>query len=143
MIRGLAIDDFSPKDIWKVLWKEFKSALIIAGVVAAFAFFWIVIEQYTGIVNDSERFANVNIWNGNCWTMDFFTHSLKNASLISLTMGIAVLTSKCVGCLLPMAAAAIKKDPALLSQPMLTTIMDVTTLVIYLVMAMAFFPNLA
>lgn len=141
MIRGLAVDDFGPKDVLRVLWKEFKSALIIAGIVAAFAFFWITIEQYTGIVNDAERFGGVNIWSGNCWTLDFFEHTLRNSALISITMGIAVLFSKSIGTLLPLGAAAIKKDPALLSQPMLTTIMDVATLCIYLLMAMTFFPQ--
>ena len=143
MIRGLAVDDFGPKDVLKVLWKEFKSALIIAGIVATFAFLWITMEQYTGIVNDAESFPGVNIWSGNCWNMDFFAHTMKNSALISITMGIAVLFSKSIGTLLPLGAAAIKKDPALLSQPMLTTIMDVATLCIYLVMAMAFFPNFA
>ena len=38
---------------------------------------------------------------------------------------------------------AIKKDPALLSQPLLTTIMDVTTLMIYFALALAFFPHMA
>ncbi len=141
MIRGLAINSFGPKDVLKVLWKEIKAALIIAGIVAGFAFIWILIEQYTGIVSVS-TFEGQNIWNGGCWNLDFFLHALKNSGLIAITMGIAILASKCVGSLLPLGAAAIKKDPALLSQPMLTTIMDVTTLVIYLLMAMAFFPNI-
>ncbi|MCR5348006.1 MAG: magnesium transporter [Bacilli bacterium] len=143
MIRGLAVDDFGPKDVLKVLWKEFRSALIIAGIVSCFAFFWITIEQYTGIVSDAENFPGVNIWSGNCWSMEFFTHVLKNSALISITMGVAVLFSKTIGTLLPLGAAAIKKDPALLSQPMLTTIMDVATLCIFLLMAMTFFPNFA
>ena len=143
MIRGLAVDDFRPRDVLKVLWKEVKSALIIAGIVAAFAFIWITMEQYTGIVSDAENFPGVNIWNGTCWTTDFFLHAIKNSALISITMGIAVLFSKTIGTLLPLGAAAIKKDPALLSQPMLTTIMDVATLCIYLLMAMTFFPAFA
>ncbi|MBR3674628.1 MAG: magnesium transporter, partial [Bacilli bacterium] len=126
-----------------VLWKEFRSAVIIAGIVAAFAFLWITIEQYTGIVNDAENFKDINIWSGNCWNVDFFAHTMKNSALISLTMGIAVLFSKCIGTLLPLGAAAIKKDPALLSQPMLTTIMDVATLCIFLLMAVIFFPQFA
>ena len=142
MIRGLAVNSFGPKDVWKVLWKEIKAACLIALIVAAFAFFWILMEQYVGIVSLSlPSLKDQTIWNGGCWTMEFFTHALKNSALISITMGIAILASKCVGSLLPLGAAAIKKDPALLSQPMLTTIMDVTTLCIFLLMAMAFFPG--
>ncbi|MBQ7250411.1 MAG: magnesium transporter [Bacilli bacterium] len=141
MIRGLAVDAFGPKDVLKVLWKEVKAALIIAGIVAAFAFLWVLLEQYMGIVSVS-GFENMNIWNGQCWSLDFFGHTLKSSALIAITMGIAILTSKAIGTLLPLGAAAIKKDPALLSQPMLTTIMDVTVLCIYLLMAMAFFPGI-
>ena len=143
MIRGLAVDDFGPRDLGRVLWKEVRSAALVALCVASFAFLWITIEQYTGIVNDAESFPGVSIWAGNCWTLDFFVHCIKNAGLISVTMFIAVMCSKTIGTMLPLGAAAIKKDPALLSQPMLTTIMDVTTLLIFLVMAMTFFPNFA
>lgn len=147
MIRGLAVDDFGPKDVLKVLWKEFRSALIIAGIVALFAFLWITMEQYTGIVSFSgdgeQSLIGANIWNGQCWTGEFAGHVFKNSALISITLSLAILFSKVIGTLLPLGAAAIKKDPALLSQPMLTTIMDVATLCIFLLMAMAFFPQFA
>ncbi|MBP5217269.1 MAG: magnesium transporter, partial [Bacilli bacterium] len=143
MIRGLALDEFGPKDILKVLFKEFRSALLVAVAVASFSFTWLLIEQYTGIVSDVKNFPGVNLWAGNCWTADFAIHSLRNAGLVGLTMFCAVVASKMVGTLLPMGAAAIKKDPALLSQPLLTTIMDVTTLMIYFALALAFFPHMA
>ncbi len=138
MIRGLALNDFGPKQVLKVLFKEFKSALLVALAVAGFSFLWLMIEQYTGIVTDVEHFPGVSIWAGNCWTMDFFIHALLNAALVSVTMLCAVVAAKVIGTLLPMGAAAIKKDPALLSQPLLTTIMDVTTLMIYFGMAVLF-----
>ena len=150
MIRALALDEFSPKDALKVLWKELRAAAIVAAIVGSFAFFWITIEQYTGIVNlgvipaePPLDFTNVNIWNGNCWTWPFASHALLFSALVALTMFSAIFVSKSVGTLLPMGAAAIKKDPALLSQPMLTTIMDALTLVIYFLIACAFFPAYA
>lgn len=148
MIRALALDEFGPKDVGKVLWKELRAAVIVAAVVGGFAFIWITIEQYTGIVNlgnlgEGADFNNVNIWNGNCWTPAFTSHALIFSALVSLTMFSAIFVSKMVGTLLPLGAAAIKKDPALLSQPMLTTIMDALTLVIYFLIACAFFPAYA
>lgn len=143
MIRGLALDEFGPKDVLRVLFKEFRSALIVAAAVASFSFVWLLIEQYTGIVTDVKNFPGINLWAGNCWTADFAIHSLRNAGLVGLTMFSAILASKMIGTLLPMGAAAIKKDPALLSQPLLTTIMDVTTLMIYFALALAFFPHMA
>ena len=143
MIRSLALGEFGPKDVLKVLFKEFRSALIVGASVASFSFLWLMIEQYSGIVSDVKNFPGINIWAGNCWTADFAIHSLRNAGLVGLTMFSAVVASKMIGTLLPMGAAAIKKDPALLSQPLLTTIMDVTTLMIYFSLALAFFPHLA
>ena len=151
MIRGLAVDDFEPKDIGKILFKEFRSALIVAAVVATFAFLWVTIEQYTGIVSMGDisktgdptnplYFAGKTIWNGQCWYPEFFTHALSFSALVSITMFASIVAAKVIGTLLPLGAAAIKKDPALLSQPMLTTIMDATILVIYFGVACAFFP---
>jgi Mg/Co/Ni transporter MgtE len=87
--------------------------------------------------------SGMNIWKGNCWNWEFGYHALINAGLIGVTMFAAVTVAKLVGTLLPIGAAAIKKDPALLSQPLLTTVMDVTTLIIYWAVAMAFVPQFA
>ena len=147
MIRALALDEFGPREVGKVLWKELRAAAIVAAIVASFAFAWITIEQFTGIVNmgnlEGTDFTNMNIWNGNCWNAPFLTHTLKFSAIVALSMFSAIFVSKMVGTLLPMGAAAIKKDPALLSQPMLTTIMDALTLVIYFLIACAFFPAYA
>ena len=156
MIRGLATREFSAKDVGKVLWREFRCALIVAAFVAVFSFLWITIEQYTGIVNLGKvgdpnghhyDFNGVSIWNGSAFAPDiagpFAVHALTFASLISVTMFFAVSFSKIVGVSLCMLAAAIKKDPALLASPLLTTVMDVCTLLIYFGAACAFFPQFA
>ncbi|MCR5492008.1 MAG: magnesium transporter [Bacilli bacterium] len=141
MIRGLAVKEFGPKQVLSILFREFKSALIVAGTVASFVFVWLLIEQYTGIVNGvGPGLEGMNVWNGQCWTAEFAGYALRNAGLVALTMMFAIIVSKAVGTLLPMGAAAIKKDPALLSQPLLTTVMDVATLMIYFAIAMTFHP---
>lgn len=142
MIRGLATQEFGPKQVLKVLWKEFRSAIIVACFVSVFTFVWIMIEQYTGIVMN-EDFPNMNIWNGTAFTapnaFDFFVNNLSVAATVGIAMFFAVTVSKCIGTLLCMGAAAIKKDPALLAQPMLTTVMDVSTLLVYWLVATAVF----
>ena len=155
MIRGLATDEFGPKDTLRILWKEFRSALIVASFVSVFCFLWVSFEQYTGIVslgevNDpghSYNFTNYHIWNGSVFTgeyaLAFAAHAFTFSALVSITMFFAIVFSKLIGTCLCMGAAAIKKDPALLAQPMLTTVMDVTTLLIYFGMACLFFPSYA
>ena len=163
MIRGLAIREFGPRDTLKIVWKEIRSALIVALFVAVFAFIWVAMEEYTGIVSlgivtdtsgETFDFSGMTIWDGSAFSgktidgkfisgLDFASHSLTFAALVSITMFVAITFSKAVGTLLCMASAAIKKDPALLAQPLLTTVMDVATLLIYFAMACIFFPKFA
>ena len=163
MIRGLAIREFGPRDTLKIVWKEIRSALIVALFVAVFAFIWVAMEEYTGIVSlgivtdtsgETFDFSGMTIWDGSAFLgktidgkfisgLDFASHSLTFAALVSITMFVAITFSKAVGTLLCMASAAIKKDPALLAQPLLTTVMDVATLLIYFAMACIFFPKFA
>ena len=136
MIRGLATKEFSPKDFWKVIRKELLTALIVAAAISIFAFVWFTIEQYAGIVtNDNlktESGAFASIWNGGCWTGEFAKHSLVTSLIVSLTLFLAAILSKIVAVVLPLSVAAIKKDPAIVAQPLLTTIVDVVSLVTYL-----------
>lgn len=135
MIRGLALEEFEPKDFWKILKKEALSAGIIAVFLGIFGFLWFTLEQYFGIVGNE-----ANIFAGNCWTADFALQTLKTSGLVAATLTIAIFLSKMVAVLLPMGAAAIKKDPAIVSQPLLTTIVDVSSLLIYFGIAALLFP---
>lgn len=135
MIRGLALQEFTPRDFWKIIRKEAMSAAIIAVSIAAFGFIWFSLEQYLGIVGNGP-----NVWNGNCWTAEFAGETFKTAGLVAGTLGIAIFLSKMVAVMLPMGAAAIKKDPAIVSQPLLTTIVDVSSLLIYFGLAALLFP---
>ena len=126
MIRGLALQEFTPRDFFKIIRREALSAAIIAICIAAFGFIWFSLEQYAGIVG-----ADTSIWLGNCWTAEFAANTFKTSGLVAGTLGIAIFLSKMVAVLLPMGAAAIKKDPAIVSQPLLTTIVDVSSLLIY------------
>lgn len=136
MIRGLATKEFGPKDFFKIILKELLTALIVAGAISLFAFIWFTIEQYTGIVtNDNLKLASgefASIWNGGCWTVEFAKHSLVTSLIVSLTLFISAILSKIVAVVLPLSVAAMKKDPAIVAQPLLTTIIDVVSLLTYL-----------
>ena len=140
MIRGLALQEFTPKSFFKIIRKEAVSALIIALCIGVFGLLWFTLEQYFGIVSNTN--APGSIWSGDCWTMQFFTEVIKVSGLVSGTLAIAIFVSKMVAVLLPMGAAAIKKDPAIVSQPLLTTIVDVTSLLVYFGFALMIFPVL-
>lgn len=131
MIRGLSLQEFGPRDFFRIIRKESISAAIIAVCVGIFAFLWFSIEQYFGIVTNSGLGEPASIWLGNCWSAEFFFEVIKVSGLVSLTLTIGMFLSKMVAVLLPMGAAALKKDPAIVSQPLLTTIVDVTSLLVY------------
>ncbi len=139
MIRGISLQEFGPKDFWKIMRKESVSAAIIAVCVGIFAFVWFSVEQYFGIVTNSNLGYDASIWIGNCWSQEFLLEVIKVSGLVAGTLTIGMFLSKMIAVLLPMGAAAIKKDPAIVSQPLLTTIVDVTSLLVYFGMASLIF----
>lgn len=143
MVRGLALKEFSPKDYGKILWKETKNALLIAFLVCGFSLIWFTIEQYTGLVHNEATDINgiqSTIWNGQCWTLPFFQKTFIISLIVSISLFVTVLVSKISGVSLPILAAALKKDPALMSEPFVTTIVDVVSLLVYFGLIMAFYP---
>ena len=150
MIRGLATKEFTPKDFWKVIIKEALTAIIVSTVISLFAFLWFMMEQYTGIVTNSQFTVLIDgkevfptIWNGLCWTNEFLLNALKVAGTVAITLFAGSFISKIVAVMLPLGVAAVKKDPAIVAQPLLTTIVDVISLISYLGIASLIFTLLS
>ena len=103
IIRALATDEIEIKDVFKAWWKEIRIALLV-GVTL-------------GVVNG----ARVAIQ----------YHDLSLALVIAITLMFTACIAKSLGCLLPIAAKALKLDPAYMASPMITTIVDACSLAIY------------
>ena len=108
VIRGMATGDIRGKDWFKVLWKEMRVALL-CGVTLAFVNYFKVI-YLDGVPADV-------------------------ALTVSCSIVVAVLGAKLVGGLLPIAAASLKLDPAIMASPLITTIADATSLTAYFIFA--------
>ncbi len=104
IIRGISLGEIEFRDTLKVVLKEFSIALI-CGVALA-------------IVN----FAKLMIFDDVGW---------KIALVVSVTMIAAVVFAKVVGSILPVIAKKIGFDPAVMSSPFISTIVDAVTLLIY------------
>ncbi|MDR2543850.1 MAG: magnesium transporter, partial [Treponema sp.] len=104
IIRGMAVGEISKRDIFVILWKEIR-----VGVLCGIGL---------GLVN----FIRIFIMN-NMDVMLCFT--------ITLSLFCTILVSKITGSLLPIFAKRIKIDPAIMSAPLLTTIVDAVSLIIY------------
>ena len=108
IIRGISLGEIEFKDTLKVVLKEFSIALI-CGIALA-------------IVN----FAKLMIFDDVGWEI---------ALVVSATMIAAVVFAKVVGSILPVIAKKIGFDPAVMSSPFISTIVDAVTLLIYFTIA--------
>jgi len=112
VIRALALNEITAKDMVQVLWKELRIALMLATVLAAVA--WFKVELLSGGTPLPGGFTLTQV-----------------GGVIVLALAIQVVTSTLVGALLPLGAAKLKLDPAVVASPALTTVVDITGLLIY------------
>ena len=114
IIRGLALGEIHLSDYLKVIFKEVRVALI-CGVALA-------------VVN----FGRMALLSGNV------SENFRMYIVVCAAMLCSVVVAKCIGCSLPMLAKLIHLDPALMAGPMITTIVDALTLIIYFALATSF-----
>ena len=122
IVRSLSLDEFDRHDYWKVAWKEIRVAAVIGGIVALFAFGWLMFEMSVGIV-DTKSISDV--------TTNVVQGELLIAALVASTLFVTMIISRMVGCSLPFLAKLIKLDPAVVCGPFTTTIVDIVSLVTY------------
>lgn len=108
IIRGLAVGELTLKDVWKILWKEFRVSLIAAIILASVNFAKNILFDKVG---------------------------LMVAITVSLTVATTVILAKMLGGTLPLLARKLKLDPAIMAGPIITTIVDALTLMAYFAIA--------
>jgi Mg2+ transporter (mgtE) len=124
MVRSIALNEFGPKDFFKILWKELRISSIVAIITSFFAFLWFLAEMYLNLVVYPTNIADLSAGT-------IFAERSGIAGLVAITLFFTILISKLFGCILPLVAKSIKKDPALMSGPLITSIVDVTSILIY------------
>ncbi len=114
VIRALAVNEVEFKDIFIVILKELLTAVLVGLSVAVICFLKILLID--NLYNDV---------------------SIPENLVISGVCAISIVMAKLVGCILPLFAKKIKLDPAVVASPLMTTIVDVLSLVIYCSIALA------
>jgi magnesium transporter len=112
VVRALAVGEVSARDWWRVVLKEATVGLMLCSLLGALAF------------------AKVLFLSGDTELPDGFTLT-QIAWVISIALSIQTVMSTIVGAGLPILARAARLDPAVVSTPALTTIVDITGLLIY------------
>ena len=108
VIRGISVDGLSIKDFFKVLFKELQVAALCGAVLFA-----------------------VNVVR----ILVFTNYGMEVALVVSITLFFTIIVAKIVGGLLPLVTLMFKQDPAAVAAPVITTISDALTLIIYFTLA--------
>ncbi len=117
IIRGMSLDEIKLKDFFKVLFKEFRISLICGMVLA--------------LVNGVRIILT--------YTSDPTVDAVRLAITVSLGILVTVIMSKSIACILPMLAKKMRLDPAIMASPLITTIVDICSTLIFFSLATKIF----
>ena len=112
IIRGLSMDEIDYGDIWSIIWKEVRVAILCGLVIGAACVLKII-------------------------TID--GQALDVALVVSVAMAVTIVLAKFVGCSLPIIVKRLGFDPAVMVSPFVTTIVDAVSLIIYFAIAVQVF----
>ncbi|MEI3322362.1 MAG: magnesium transporter [Eubacterium sp.] len=115
IIRAISLNEVEFKDIFRVIWKEIRVAVLCGLTLAVVNFIRVLIMNAlgTGITHEA---IMVNV-------------------TVCITLCITVMCAKLVGCMLPILANQLGFDPAVMASPFITTIVDAISLVLFLKIA--------
>ena len=112
VIRGMALDEIRFRDFFRVLWKEIRIGVIC------------------GIALGGVNFLRIYLMNGK---------DLALCATVTVSLCCTIIMAKSVGCMLPILAQKLKIDPVIMAAPLITTIVDATSLIVYFSIAKVFF----
>ncbi len=112
LVRALALKEVTVKDVIRVISKEIQVSLLLGLLLAAVAFSRVLIFSTKSSMPEASS----------TWTV---------AIAISIALALQVMSSTLIGALLPLGATRLKLDPAVVASPALTTIVDISGLLIF------------
>lgn len=119
VIRALSLGDIDFKDIFKVIWKEFRVSVMVGVVLSVINFVKLYLVDY----------LLLHTFDNDIAILEMLT--------ICITLVFVVIVAKIVGSVLPIIAQKIGLDPTVMASPFVTTILDAVSLLIYFGIATA------
>lgn len=117
VIRALSLGDIEFSDIWQVIWKELRVSAICGLVLGVINFVKLYLIDYLLLNNFDAKVA------------------IYEMLVVCLTLFFVVVVAKIIGCTLPIVAKRLGFDPAVMASPLVTTILDAFSLLIYFTVA--------
>lgn len=118
VIRAMALGELDSNDLSRVAWKELRLGLLLGSLLAT------TIGLFAVFAPPALQFALPD-------GLSFNRFGLT----VAIALGAQVATSTLIGALLPIGARSVKLDPAVIAAPAITTIVDVSGMVIYFTVA--------
>ena len=115
IIRALSLGELKFSDIFQVVWKEVRTAVLCGVALAAVCFVKILFVD--GMLMHNEGIT------------------VMVSLVVCCAMAVTVLAAKLVGAILPMVAKAVNLDPAVMASPFITSIVDALSLLVYFMFA--------
>ena len=115
VIRSLSLGDIEPKDALRVIWKEWRVAVLCGATLSVVNFGKMLLLDHLILGNPSV--------------------TILVAATVSLSIVFIVMFAKLVGSLLPIGAEKIGLDPAVMANPLISTLTDAVSLLIYIYIA--------
>lgn len=115
IIRAISLAEVEFKDIFRVIWKEIRVAVLCGFSLGIVAFLKVLL--FDGMVMHNSAVT------------------VQVALVVSCTLTLTILVAKIIGCCLPMIASKLGFDPAVMASPFITTIVDAVSLVVYFAIA--------
>lgn len=112
LIRSLATGEITINDWARVIWKEFRVSLIMATALVG-----IIMIRVMGFGNDANLPRDVTLF--------------QIGIAVSIAMAVQVVSSSILGATLPVFIRLLKLDPAIVVTPVLTSLVDMTAMLIY------------
>lgn len=112
IVRALAVKEVTFENLWEILWKEFKIASLISIVLGFLSFAKVMFLSQDSVIPPGHTLSGIGF-------------------AIALALSFQVVSATLVGAVLPMAATKFDLDPAVVASPALTTIVDITGLLLY------------
>jgi len=116
VIRALALKEISGKDFFRVLWKELCVSLPLGLVLAVLA--WLRVALFAGDNDVPPGFSTTRL-----------------GIAVAVALGLQVISATLIGAILPLFAERFDLDPAVVASPALTTVVDITGLMIFFMTA--------
>lgn len=111
VIRGIALEEIEFSDIFKVIWKEFRVSIIVGLILSTFHFARIYYIEKV---------------------------DLTISAIVCISLFVTIIMAKVIGGILPLIAKSLKIDPAIMASPLITTIVDITSLMVYFKLSVVF-----